>query len=368
MLHTHKKKRTRADTILVGSTIAILALLIPGMSNAAVVSNVTATPVGTSTATVLWTTDMPANSQVMYGLTSGYGSSTPLDTATTTSHSEMITGLMPSTMYHFAVQSIDASSTVATSTDQTFTTMAMSTTSTTTIPMISNVVASSTGDGAVITWMTDQSATSQVAYGLTSSYANFSFLNTSTSTAHAVTLTGLNAGTMYHFQVISGTSAGNAYSADMLFTTLGTTSTTTTTGGMGTSTDPAELRVEINQLWALIIGLQNQITTILNDIAHGDNDSGMGTTTPPTMGSAWIDQDTSPMHVGGGVDFGGHGFGHEENVTVSLNGMFVTTAHADGGGNFSTGTFSLPMTAGTYTYVFTGVQSGDVAHTVVTVM
>jgi hypothetical protein len=67
------------------------------------------------------------------------------------------------------------------------------------------------------------------------------------------------------------------------------------------------------------------------------------------------------------VDFSGRNFGHEETVTISRNGSQVGSAHADGGGNFSTGSMSIPSAAGTYTYAFTGSNSGKSASSTITV-
>lgn len=73
-------------------------------------------------ATISWVTDKPATSQVEYGTTSAYGSTTPLDEKLTTSHSVTLAGLKPNTTYHFKAKSKDASGTEAAFQDQTFTT------------------------------------------------------------------------------------------------------------------------------------------------------------------------------------------------------------------------------------------------------
>ena len=72
--------------------------------------------------TISWVTDKPATSQMEYGTTDAYGSTTTLDQKLTTSHSITLTGLKPITTYHFKVKSEDASGNEATSQDQTFTT------------------------------------------------------------------------------------------------------------------------------------------------------------------------------------------------------------------------------------------------------
>ncbi len=77
------------------------------------------TPTG---ATITWTTDEPADSQVEYGLTSGYGAVTPLDPALVTSHAIALSGLSPGTLHHFRVLSADAAANLGSSSDGTFTT------------------------------------------------------------------------------------------------------------------------------------------------------------------------------------------------------------------------------------------------------
>ncbi len=91
-----------------------------------VISNVQATSITSSGATISWTTDKPATSQVQYGTTTSYGTSVPAtpDASLVTSHSEALSGLTPSTTYHYRVLSQDASGNLATSTDFTFATAA----------------------------------------------------------------------------------------------------------------------------------------------------------------------------------------------------------------------------------------------------
>ncbi len=89
-----------------------------------VISAVQATNITDSGATITWTTNAPASSQVRYGLTSGYGSETPLDPAPVTSHAVALSGLSPSTLYHYQVLSANAYG-AAQSADLTFTTSAV---------------------------------------------------------------------------------------------------------------------------------------------------------------------------------------------------------------------------------------------------
>lgn len=98
----------------------------PSISNVAV-------SVTTTSATIEWTTDEPADGQIEYGTTASYGSASPLVQALDVSHSVILSGLAPSTIYHFRVKSTDGAGNRAQSGDFTFATLAQaSTTSTST--------------------------------------------------------------------------------------------------------------------------------------------------------------------------------------------------------------------------------------------
>jgi prepilin-type processing-associated H-X9-DG protein len=84
------------------------------------VSNVAASP-GSGTAVVTWVTSVPASGVVLYGTTVQLGSSTGT-VGMTTSQSVTLTGLKARTLYHYRVQSTNASGNVVVSGDQTFTT------------------------------------------------------------------------------------------------------------------------------------------------------------------------------------------------------------------------------------------------------
>lgn len=77
----------------------------------------------TSSATVTWTTNEPADSQVQYGLTDNYELSTGLDMSPVNTHSQTIYGLSPATKYHFRVRSRNDLGNLSFSDDKTFTTL-----------------------------------------------------------------------------------------------------------------------------------------------------------------------------------------------------------------------------------------------------
>jgi hypothetical protein len=87
-----------------------------------VISNVTVTNIDATKATINWTTDEPANSQVEYGTTPAYGSNSALHPLPLTTHSMQITGLTPGTLHNFRVKSRDPAGNLAVSSNGTFTT------------------------------------------------------------------------------------------------------------------------------------------------------------------------------------------------------------------------------------------------------
>jgi len=192
------------------TTVSVTVSNPPSISGVAT-SNLS--PVGV---TVTWTTNVPATSQVQYGTTTAYGSTTTLDSTLTTNHSQDLTGLAPSTTYDYQVLSTDSSGGLATSTNLTFTTPAFA---------VSAVKATNiTTTGATVTWTTNEPADSQVDYGLTSAYGTSTSLNSTPVTSHSVALTGLTAGTTYHYRADSHDAGGRlASSTDATFTTASAT-------------------------------------------------------------------------------------------------------------------------------------------------
>ncbi len=84
-----------------------------------------ASTTGNISATITWTTNEAANSQVSYGPTTAYGATTTLDASLVTSHSVVINSLSPSTLYHFRIRTADSSGNVTFSGDTTMRTTAV---------------------------------------------------------------------------------------------------------------------------------------------------------------------------------------------------------------------------------------------------
>jgi hypothetical protein len=119
---------TASTTPFAGNQVSNLLTFTPAVTTLPVISGITVAT-GTDTTDIMWNTSVPATGLVRYGSTSAYDASSTPDTALGTSHIAFLGGLLPSTMYHFAVVSTNASGT-AMSSDQAFTTNAVTSTTT----------------------------------------------------------------------------------------------------------------------------------------------------------------------------------------------------------------------------------------------
>jgi hypothetical protein len=88
-----------------------------------VTSAITASGITQTSATITWTTDKAADSQVDYGLAVPYSNSSPLNPSLITTHSVTLSGLSAGKLYHYRGKSKDASGNLTTSADFTFTTL-----------------------------------------------------------------------------------------------------------------------------------------------------------------------------------------------------------------------------------------------------
>lgn len=95
----------------------------PADTTAPIISSIGSTIVSTTTAIVTWITNEGADSQIEYGTTAAYGSMTILNSSLVTSHSVVLSGLLPDYTYHYRIRSSDAQGNVATSSDQTLSTL-----------------------------------------------------------------------------------------------------------------------------------------------------------------------------------------------------------------------------------------------------
>lgn len=116
-------------------------------------------------------------------------------------------------------------------------------------PVTSSVAATPVSGGAAITWSTNEPSTSQVQYGLTSTYtASTTVADTGALvTSHSVTLSDLAACATYHYRVLSTDSTDNqGFSLDGTFTTSCT--------GTAAVMDAADATVATNTGGSLSLG------------------------------------------------------------------------------------------------------------------
>ncbi len=184
-------------------------------TKAPAISSVSSSGLTSSEATITWITDEASDTQVEYGTSAGYGSSTTLKSTLVKSHSQALSGLAPNTLYHYRVKSRDAVGNLALSNDYTLTTREKSSSL-----QISDVAVSDiTGRGATISWTTDKAANSAVEYWNTGIDGRSASLE-SLVTRHTVVLKGLQKLTLYRFRAKSKDPEGNeAVSAVLNFTT-----------------------------------------------------------------------------------------------------------------------------------------------------
>jgi hypothetical protein len=170
-------------------------------------------------ATITWVTNKPADSQIEYGTTTGYGQTTARNPALDTNHSVQLAGLSANTTYYFRIASRDAGNNLGLSQGLSFATLLPPDTIP---PVISEVAASKiTAFEATISWMTDEPAISYLEYGRTLSYGNQTTLDSSFVTPHSRTLSGLAPGILYNYRIKSRDAEGNvATSSNFTFTTL----------------------------------------------------------------------------------------------------------------------------------------------------
>jgi len=79
------------------------------VSGGPVISGVSVGGITTSSATVTWTTDVAATSQVEYGTTTAYGNLTTLNSSLVTSHTTLLVSLATNTLFHYRVHSKNSS-------------------------------------------------------------------------------------------------------------------------------------------------------------------------------------------------------------------------------------------------------------------
>jgi hypothetical protein len=152
-----------------------------------------------SSATIDWTTDVPASSMLEYGTFAADTFRSPLDTSLLTAHRVVLTGLQSGSIYRFRVRSVSGGGGLAISADDTFSTAPQGTG-----PDITSITLRQvTSTTASIGWTTTTGIVGQVEYGATWNYGAFTLLKvfSSSATSQEILLSDLRPATTYHFRI-----------------------------------------------------------------------------------------------------------------------------------------------------------------------
>jgi glucose/arabinose dehydrogenase len=108
------------DGYVYASSASSIFRLTPSTTDPFQLTNVTATGITETAATISWSTSVPADTQVEYGLAADYGMASPLAPALVSQHTVTLAGLTPGETYHYRVASRDQFGRPVFSADQTF--------------------------------------------------------------------------------------------------------------------------------------------------------------------------------------------------------------------------------------------------------
>ncbi|TSC93467.1 MAG: cell wall surface anchored protein [Candidatus Berkelbacteria bacterium Licking1014_7] len=194
----------------------------------------TANNILNNSAVITWKTGEASTTQVSCSITSGFGfdlgTKSTLQSEKDYNHTVSLTDLTRNTTYYCLAESKDSSANSVRSDEISFTTTGDETAPVITLASVGSI----TETTAIVSWQTDEPATSQVFYGIAANNLNLSTTeDTQSNRTHRVSLTGLTAGKVYYAKVISKDSNNNqtilSYPDDnnLSFTTLTTPSVET---------------------------------------------------------------------------------------------------------------------------------------------
>ncbi|OHA91092.1 MAG: hypothetical protein A2665_01340 [Candidatus Zambryskibacteria bacterium RIFCSPHIGHO2_01_FULL_46_30] len=192
-----------------------------------IISSISAGSITQSGATITWTTNEPADTQVEYGPSTSYGLQTVLNTSLVTSHSATLSGLSSATTYHYRVKSRDAAGNLAQSSNQTFTT-----TDTTAPSVPSGLTATVISSSQVnLSWTASTDNVGVTGYRVErcqGSTTCTSYIQIATPSTNSYSDRGLSASTIYRYRVRAVDAAGNlsSYSVAVSATTQAPPDTT----------------------------------------------------------------------------------------------------------------------------------------------
>jgi len=145
-LYYYKISVSDTASQLVSYTGSIRTLAYQADTTPPIISAVTVVP-GATTATINWTTNESADSQINYGKDISYGD-TATNAALATSHSILVSNLLPNNSYHFRIISTDGSANSTSTADAIFTTLKDNIPP----PDVSNFSLATTSNSFVLNW------------------------------------------------------------------------------------------------------------------------------------------------------------------------------------------------------------------------
>ncbi|HSR89573.1 MAG TPA: peptidoglycan-binding protein [Candidatus Udaeobacter sp.] len=186
-----------------------------------VISGVESFSVSTSSASIAWVTDEPADSDIDYGVAPGLNLHGPANSTLLTSHIIVLSGLIPNTNYSFCVISVDDSHNRARDCGHAFITNSDIPTDTNP-PVITNIQLLNVSTSTVtVNWVTDEISFGQIEYGVSNSYGSVTPLSVTLDVNHSTVITDLTASTTYHLRIRARDDSGNeSFSVDIPFSTL----------------------------------------------------------------------------------------------------------------------------------------------------
>lgn len=192
------------------------------------ISHVETATVSTSSAVIIWKTSEQADSQVFYGTSESYASSSAVSATNATSHEMKLVGLKSGTNYFYKVVSKNSSGKTIEKSGFEFNTLYKQKTIAV-APTISNITVRSVGTSTVtIVFDTDILAGGKINYGTTTAYEKTDGGHNTFLTKHSHPLSGLKPNTTYNFEtVVWGADGSETLYENMTFTTLAETVTET---------------------------------------------------------------------------------------------------------------------------------------------
>jgi phosphodiesterase/alkaline phosphatase D-like protein len=180
-----------------------------------VISNISVKDISSSGSTVTWTTNTATDSYIDFGESSTDQSQGRSDLVS--DHAITLVGLKPAVKYSYKIKSRDQYSNQAISDIQSFSTIVD-----TIPPQIqdlkseTSVVTDANGNSTaqiIVSWSTDESATSQVKYAMGSvsnnDYPSSTAYDKNLTTSHVVIIPGLQPSATYHLMIVTADSSNN---------------------------------------------------------------------------------------------------------------------------------------------------------------